>query len=142
VHEASARAIAEGLHDLNILLLPPEEALSTGAIGVFFPHGVGHLVGLRVRDVGCEENRNPKKYFGAFLRVDLDLEEGHMLTVEPGCYFIPALIDDPQIRTTHKQHLNWSELDKWRGFGGVRIEDDIVIRSKGPEILTGDIPRQ
>lgn len=141
VHLMSARVIAQGLKDLNILNCSAEEALSNNAIAVFFPHGVGHMVGLRVRDVGGKYNPNPNKYAGARLRVDLPLREGYLMTVEPGCYFINALLNDSETRATFRSEINWTEVDKWMNVGGVRLEDDIHVTSGGPENLTEMIPK-
>lgn len=136
VHLASAKVMAQGLKDMGILNISADEAMSTGAISVFFPHGVGHMVGLRVRDVGGPPNPNPKKYAGARLRVDMKLQEGHLMTVEPGLYFIEALLNDAETRNTFGDQINWNEALKWREFGGVRIEDDILVTTKGPQNLT------
>lgn len=136
VHERAARVIAEGLRQLKILKGSVDSALETGAISMFFPHGVGHLVGLRVRDTGQEENRNPKTYFGVRIRIDLELEANHLVTVEPGCYFIKALLEDADSRRKYDSEINWSEVDRWKDFGGVRIEDDILITASGPQNLT------
>lgn len=143
VHEASARHIAQGLKDLNIFTGTVDEALDSEAISVFYPHGVGHLVGLRVRDTGHEENLNPKRYFGARLRVDLTLQENMLLTVEPGCYFIPALLQSAQVRDKFKNQINWVEVERWQHIGGVRIEDDVLIKNnKEAEILTDCIHKK
>ena len=136
VHLASAREIALGLIDLGILKCSVDEALESNAISVFFPHGVGHMVGLRVRDVGGPFNPNPKSYAGARLRVDMKLRAGHLMTVEPGCYFIEALINDAGTREAFKSQINWNEAVKWLDFGGVRIEDDILVTTSGPDNLT------
>ncbi len=136
VHVASAKIIAEGLRSLNILNCNSEDAIQSEAISVFFPHGVGHMVGLRVRDVGHAQNINPKKYAGAAIRIDLQLEEGHLVTAEPGCYFIKAFIKNEKTRQKYKDFINWSEVDKWAHVGGVRIEDDIFVTSSGPKNLT------
>lgn len=136
VHLKSARVMAQGLVDLGILKISADEALQTNAISVFYPHGVGHMVGLRVRDVGGPYNPNPKKYAGARLRVDMKLEENHLMTVEPGLYFIAALLHDAETRRTYGDQINWLEAEKWLSFGGVRIEDDILVTSKGPVNLT------
>jgi Xaa-Pro aminopeptidase len=136
VHLRAATVMAQGLHDLKILNVSAEEAVASSAISVFFPHGVGHMVGLRVRDVGGPFNPNPKKYAGARLRVDMTLEENHLMTVEPGLYFIEALINDAETRRTFGDQVNWNEAEKWLDFGGVRIEDDILVTSKGPVNLT------
>lgn len=141
VHLMSARVIAQGLKDLNVLNCSAEDAINNGAIAVFFPHGVGHMVGLRVRDVGGKYNPNPKKYAGARLRVDIPLKEGYLMTVEPGCYFINALLSDKETRATFSSEINWAETDKWMNVGGVRLEDDIHVTSGGPENLTHIIPK-
>lgn len=141
VHLKSARVMAQGLHEMKLLNISAEEALSTNAISVFFPHGVGHMVGLRVRDVGGPYNPNPKKYAGARLRVDMALEENHLMTIEPGLYFIEALIRDAETRRTFGDQVNWSEAEKWLDFGGVRIEDDILVTSRGPDNLTSVVEK-
>lgn len=136
VHQKAALIMAQGLRDLKFLTVSADEALASGAISVFFPHGVGHLVGLRVRDVGGPYNPNPKYYSGARLRVDMNLEENHLFTVEPGIYFIEALIKDADTRRKYGDQVNWQEAEKWLDFGGVRIEDDILVTSRGPVNLT------
>lgn len=137
IHALTAKIIAEGLKSLGILKCDADTALESEAIALFYPHGVGHLVGLRVRDTGSPENLAPKKYCGAYLRVDLRLQENLSLTVEPGCYFIPALLNNPDKRNRFKDLINWNELEKWIPVGGVRIEDDILIQKTGsPRILT------
>ena len=141
VHLASARVMAQGLKDLGILNCSAEDALATGAIGVFFPHGVGHMVGLRVRDVGGRPNPDPKKYGGSRVRVDMPLEKGFMMTVEPGLYFIEALIRDDETRSKFKTEINWSETEKWLDFGGVRLEDDIVVTDSVPRNLTSMVEK-
>jgi Xaa-Pro dipeptidase len=141
VHLKSARVIAQGLVDLNILKVSAEEAVHSNTISVFFPHGVGHMVGLRVRDVGGPYNPNPKKYAGARLRVDMTLEENHLMTVEPGVYFIEALLRDAETRRTFGDQVNWTEAEKWLDFGGVRIEDDILVTSRGPDNLTAVVEK-
>ena len=140
VHLKAARILAEGLKDLGILKIDAEVALETGAIALFFPHGVGHMVGLHVRDVGGPRRREPKRYAGASLRVDMKLEENHVMTVEPGLYFIDTILDNPANRAQFSQQVNWNELEKWKGFGGVRIEDDILVTNSNPEILTECVP--
>ncbi len=136
VHLASARTMAEGLKDLGLLRCSVEEALESEAIGIFFPHGVGHLVGLKVRDTGGPFNPHPKRYAGARLRVDLPLKEGYLVTVEPGLYFIDALLSDDETRSKFKDQIHWTEIEAWRGIGGVRLEDDILITESGHRNLT------
>lgn len=141
IHEISARVIAEGLIQHNLIFCSVDEALESELISVFYPHGVGHLVGLRVRDVGYEENLNPQKYFGSRLRVDLKLQKNMLLTVEPGCYFIHSLLSSKNIYDKHKSRINFSEVEKWSYLGGVRIEDDILITEKDPINLTENITK-
>lgn len=141
VHLKAAKVMAQGLVDLNILKVTAEEAVANNAISVFFPHGVGHMVGLRVRDVGGPHNPNPKKYAGARLRVDMKLEENHLMTVEPGLYFIEALLHDSETRRAFGDQVNWQEAEKWLDFGGVRIEDDILVTSRGPDNLTAIVEK-
>lgn len=135
VHAASAKIMAEGLRDLNIMTCSADEALETGAISAFFPHGVGHLVGLRVRDVGGIANIVPKQHYGVRIRVDFKLQENYLITVEPGLYFVKNIIENPEKRTQYKDQINWNEVEKWKHLGGVRIEDDILVGST-PQNLT------
>jgi Xaa-Pro dipeptidase len=94
-----------------------------------------------VRDAGHEENKNPKKYFGARLRVDLTLEENMLITVEPGCYFIKELLHNPGNQEKFKTLINFNEAEKWLPVGGVRIEDDILITNSKPRNLTDGVPK-
>lgn len=141
VHRLTAHILAEGLKGLGLLKGNTDDILDSGAISVFYPHGVGHLVGLRVRDVGVPENKNPKKYCGANLRVDLPLKENYIITVEPGCYFIAPLLDDSENRSKFKDFINWTEAEKWKHVGGVRIEDDILITQGAPKNLTAAVEK-
>lgn len=141
VHRASARVFAEGLKGLGVLRGDVDGLLEAGAVSVFFPHGVGHMVGLRVRDVGGKLTRDPRKAYGVRVRVDLPLEENFVMTVEPGVYFIQALLDDADTRARFKDQINWTEVEKWREFGGVRLEDDIRITAGTPDILTAMVPK-
>lgn len=136
VHRLTAKVIAEGLVSMGIMKGNIDTLLDTGAIAVFYPHGVGHLVGLRVRDTGHEENVNPKFYCGARIRVDFPLKENMLITVEPGCYFIKTLINDATNREKYKDLINFSEAEKWLNVGGVRIEDDILITQGAAANLT------
>ncbi len=140
-HLASARAIAQGLKDLGILRTSAEESVASGAVSVFFPHGVGHMVGLKVRDVGGPYNPYPKSYAGARVRVDMEMKEGYLMTFEPGLYFIEALLTDQETRAKYKDAVNWEEAMKWLPVGGVRLEDDVVIKAQGNDNLTGFIPK-
>lgn len=141
VHIASAKEIAKGLKDLKILNCSVEDAVSTHAVSAFFPHGVGHMVGLKVRDVGGDVTKKTKKYVGVNLRVDLELQENFVMTVEPGLYFIPTLLETYKNNDKLKGFFNWNEIEKWTSFGGVRLEDDILVKKNSNENLTGFIPK-
>lgn len=141
VHRKAAEVIGQGLIDLGLIRVSLTEALETGVVGLFFPHGVGHMLGQRVRDVGGHLfGRPPRKVFGTSVRVDLPLEEQFLMTFEPGLYFIEALLMDNDHRGKYKNSLNWSELESfWMKFGGVRIEDDVLIVAAGNRNLTEGI---
>ncbi len=141
VHNKAAILFTQGLRDLGILKGDVNDLIEKEIIYLFFPHGLGHLTGLRVRDTGHEENLDPKKYFGARLRIDIQLEPGHLVTVEPGLYFIKALLEDEGNIRKYKEDINWQELDKWKNMGGIRIEDDILITGSGNENLTSCVPK-
>lgn len=141
VHKASARVIAEGLKNLNILIGETESLLESGAVSVFFPHGVGHMVGLRVRDVGPDITKPTRTCYGIRVRVDFALQENFLMTVEPGLYFVRALLNQKETREKFKDQIQWSEIEKWKNFGGIRLEDDILVTAKGPQNLTGFIKR-
>lgn len=141
VHMHAAKVITQGLIDFGILKGSLDTLMEKEASSVFFPHGVGHLVGLRVRDTGHEENISPKSYCGARLRVDIQLEEHHLLTVEPGCYFIPALLHNTAIRSRFEDIINWNEAEKWIPVGGVRIEDNLLITATGYDNLTAGVEK-
>jgi Xaa-Pro aminopeptidase len=141
VHRAAARTLADGLKGLNLMRGNTEDLLESGAISVFFPHGVGHMVGQRVRDVGGDATKPLRSCCGVRVRVDLPLEENFMMTVEPGLYFVPAILDDSSYRSRYKEQVNWSEVEKWRDFGGIRIEDDVLIKSPGAEVLTAVVEK-
>jgi Xaa-Pro aminopeptidase len=142
VHLVAALSIAEGLAAIGLLKGEPATLVESGATWLFFPHGIGHLVGLGVRDAGgtpLRERRNdPKPYPN--LRIDLPLEPGFVVTVEPGVYFVPAILDDPENRRRHREAVDWGLVDQMIGFGGVRIEDNAVITDDGNEVITEDVP--
>lgn len=141
VHTKAAIMFTEGLLNFGILRGNLSQLIEKEVASVFFPHGLGHLVGLRVRDTGQEENLNPKSYFGSRLRVDIQLEKGHLITVEPGLYFIKPILDNPEVQNKFKEDIYWQELEKWKYIGGVRIEDNILITETGNENLTSCVPK-
>jgi Xaa-Pro aminopeptidase len=110
---------------------------------LFFPHGLGHMLGLSTHDAGgCLAGRTPSDRFGLkWLRADLPLQENYVVTVEPGIYFIPALLDDPERRAAFADAVDWQRVDALRGFGGIRIEDDVLVTPAGSEVLSAAIPK-
>ena len=141
VHRTAALVIAEGLVELGLLRGEPADLVERGAQSLFFPHGVGHMVGLGVRDAG-EVLRGREPPAGEFprLRVDLPLEPGHVFTVEPGIYFVPALLHDAELRERHRDAVDWDRAEGMLGFGGIRIENNVLITHDGNEVLTADVP--
>ncbi len=141
VHLTAALVIAEGLVEIGIMRGRPESLVESGAASLFFPHGIGHLVGLGVRDAGgiLAGRRDQPPQF-ASLRVNLPLEQGMVVTVEPGVYFVPALLLNPDTRARHADEVGWDRVDALLSFGGIRIEDNILITDDGPEVLTSDVP--
>jgi len=143
VHHAAAKVLAQGLRDLGILKGEVDGLLDSEVIALFFPHGIGHMTGLGVRDVGghAPGRDEIQRYCGARLRVDLPLEENFLMTVEPGIYFVPTLLDEPANRERFRNTVNWDVLDTWRPVGGVRIEDNVLVASDGPHVMTAEIPK-
>ena len=143
VHRAAARVLAQGLRDLGILKGEVDGLLDSEAIALFFPHGIGHMTGLGVRDVGgrAPGRDEVQRYCGAQLRVDLPLEENFLMTVEPGIYFVPALLDNAANRKRFHNAVAWHVLDAWRPVGGVRIEDNVLVTPNGPHVITAEIPK-
>jgi Xaa-Pro aminopeptidase len=143
VHRTAAREMAAGLAHLGILRVSPDVACESEAIALFFPHGIGHMVGLGVRDVGgrAPGREEGRICCGAKVRVDLPIRGNFLMTVEPGLYFVPALLDDPEKRAKFREAVNWDGLDRWRPVGGVRIEDNVLITTGEPVVLTQEIPK-
>jgi Xaa-Pro aminopeptidase len=140
LHRTAARVIAEGLVDFGLLRGRPDALVESGAVTLFFPHGIGHMVGLGVRDAGeVLPGREPAAGLPA-LRADLPLLPGHVVTIEPGVYFVPALLADPDTRGRLRDQVDWERADAMVGFGGIRIENDVLVTDDGHEVLTGDIP--
>ena len=146
----AARIIASGLKDLGLLKGDVEEIVAAGAHALFFPHGLGHMLGLDVHDmeglgenyVGYTDSLKRSDQFGlAYLRFGRELEPGFVLTNEPGCYFIPALIAQWKGEKKFEQYINYQEAEKYLEFGGVRIEDDVLITESGSRVLGTPIPK-
>lgn len=141
VHAAAAAVIADGLVDFGLLRGESDALVESGAVTLFFPHGIGHMVGLGIRDAG-EVLRGRAGTRPGFppLRVDLPLEPGHCFTVEPGVYFVPALLQDEERRRKHADLVDWGRVDRMLHFGGIRIEHNVLVTDNGFEVLTADVP--
>ena len=137
VHRAAATVVAEGLVELGVLRGSLETLVQSGAAKLFFPHGVGHLVGLGIRDTGpaSYEGREPTPDLPR-LRVDITVEPRQVWTVEPGIYFVPALLASAR----GHDGVNWDRVDELDGFGGVRLEQNVLITDDGCQILTAQVP--
>lgn len=136
LHVFSMRVIAEGLKSLGLLKGSTDSLVDGGAVRLFYPHGLTHMLGLDVHDVTGGKKRvlpNPTKVPVRFVA---KLEPGFVITMEPGVYFIEALLKDPVLRAKHKGSVDFAKADSFLDFGGIRIEDDIVIREGGAENLT------
>lgn len=144
LHLAACLQIARGLVDLGILRGDPADLVERDAHALFFPHGLGHLLGLATHDAGgCLQGRTPSDRFGLkWLRADLPLQPGYVVTIEPGIYFIPAILADPQRREAYRDAVDWQRVDALRNFGGIRIEDDILVTESGAEVLTAALPSE
>ncbi len=144
VHMAVCRHMTDGLKEIGLMKGDTEEAVRAGAHAMFLPHGLGHMMGMDVHDmeglgqnfVGFDEETRPSTQFGTnCLRMGRRLEEGFVMTDEPGIYFIPALIDDWKAKGLHKDFINYGILETYKDFGGIRIEDDILITADGCRFL-------
>ena len=144
IHLQAATELTAGLIEMGLMRGAPESLVEQGAHTLFFPHGLGHLVGLGVRDAsgrlpGRAQNHSPAL---KNLRMDLPLVAGYVTTVEPGLYFIPAILNEPQRRKRYRTCVNWSLVERHLGIGGVRIEDSVLVTDQQPEVLTARIPKQ
>ena len=140
IHQASYRAISEFLRDADVISASADEAIDTALTSVFYPHGIGHLLGLQVHDVGGRQRdasggEIERPYNHPFLRLTRKLEDGFVVTVEPGFYFIDQLLNEARAKPIG-QKINWSRVAQLKPFGGIRIEDNVVARAGTPENLT------
>jgi len=141
VHRAAALVLAAGLAEFGLLRGDPEGLVEQGAVYLFFPHGVGHMVGLGIRDAGeVLPGRAPREDEFPRLRVDMPLLPGHVVTIEPGIYFVPALLEDPELRERHRDAIDWDRAERMLDFGGIRVEDDVLVTEDGVEVLTENVP--
>lgn len=150
IHLATARKMTEGLIELGLMQGDLDEAVAQGAHALFFPHGLGHMIGLDVHDmedlgedfIGYDQDIIRSKQFGLkSLRYGKRLSPGNVLTVEPGLYFIPELIDMWSADKKHEEFICYNKLQTYRNFGGIRIEDNYVITESGKKLLGPPIPK-
>ncbi len=150
VHLKAATVIAQGLKDLGLMKGNINEAVKNGAHALFFPHGLGHLMGMDVHDMenfgehytGYDEKNIRSTQFGLkSLRYGKTLVPGNVMTIEPGLYFIPQLIDMWKAEKKFSEFINYDKVNKYRDFGGVRIEDDVLVTKTGSRVLGVPIPK-
>jgi Xaa-Pro aminopeptidase len=150
VHLNAAAIITEGLKSLGLMKGNVEDAVQAGAHALFFPHGLGHMIGLDVHDmedlgedyVGYDEKIKRIDQFGTkYLRLGRKLEAGFVLTVEPGIYFIPELIDQWRSEGKYSDFLNFDKIATYKDFSGIRIEDNVLITADGHRVLGDRIPK-
>jgi Xaa-Pro aminopeptidase len=150
IHLQTARIMAAGLKDLGLMKGDTDAAVAAGAHALFFPHGLGHNLGLDVHDmedlgennVGYGEKVERSAQFGlAYLRMAREIKPGHVLTVEPGIYFIPALVALWKKEKKHREFIAYDAVEKFLDFGGARIEDDVLVSEKGRRVLGPPIPK-
>ena len=149
VHLAAALAVARGLTALGLMRGDPAEATAAGAHALFFPHGIGHMLGLDVHDmedlgdaVGYDEGEARSPQFGLnFLRLAKTLKPGFVITIEPGIYFNPPLIARWQDAGLHAGFIDYAAVRRYAGFGGIRLEDDVLVTADGYRVLGAPIPK-
>lgn len=150
VHLLAARVLTEGLVSLGVLRGDVDELVADGVHALFFPHGLGHLLGLDVHDMedvgdraGYAPGRTRSEQFGlSYLRLDRDLAPGMAVTVEPGFYQVPAILDDPRLSAIAGDRLNRDRLARFADVRGIRIEDDVLVTESGNEVLTRTLPKE
>jgi len=144
IHLQAARSIASGLIDIGLMTGNPDEAVNSGAHALFFPHGLGHMLGLDVHDmealgedyVGYDEGVQRSEEFGLkSLRLAKTLQPGFIFTIEPGIYFIPELIDIWKQENKLSEFINYNKIEEYRDFRGIRIEDDVLVTEEGFRVL-------
>jgi Xaa-Pro aminopeptidase len=150
LHFMACKIITSEMKNLGLMKGNVDEAVAAGAHALFFPHGLGHMMGLDVHDmealgenyIGYNEDVKRSDQFGtALLRFALPYKPGHVFTIEPGCYFIPELIEKWKSEGKFKDFINYSKIDSFMSIGGIRIEDDILITEKGYKVLGKPIPK-
>ena len=139
-HLLAHRELAQVLRDAEVINTSADTAVESGLSGVFFPHGIGHLLGLQVHDVGGFMRDASGAHIEPpaahpFLRLTRKLEPGFVVTVEPGVYFIDSLLSAAR-GNAHATHINWKRIEQLRPYGGIRVEDDVVVTPTGHDNLT------
>jgi len=151
VHLTAAKIIAAGLSQVGLMKGDLNAAVKAGAHALFFPHGLGHMMGLDVHDmenlgedfVGYDDKTKRSDQFGlAYLRLAKELKPGYVFTCEPGIYFIPELIDQWKAKKKFKNFIDYDKLELYRDFGGIRIEDNILVTQTGYKVLGRPIPKE
>ncbi|MBN2030665.1 aminopeptidase P family protein [bacterium] len=150
VHIRACRVMVSGLKQLGLMKGNEDDAVELGAHALFFPHGLGHMLGLDVHDmeglgeevVGYDDEIKRSDQFGlAYLRFGKKLKPGFVMTVEPGIYFIPELMTQWKDQKKHADFINYNQIKDYRNFGGIRIEDDVLVTEKGHRILGKQIAK-
>jgi Xaa-Pro aminopeptidase len=149
VHRRAGQVLVEGLCALGILRGDPAELHARGAAALFFPHGVGHLLGIDVHDMedlgdraGYAPGRSRSRLPGdRYLRLDRDLAAGMCVTIEPGFYQIRRILERPEEVGALEDALDRSELARFADVRGIRIEDDVLVTEAGREVLSGAVPK-
>ena len=151
VHLTAAKIIAAGLSQIGLMKGDLNAAVKAGAHALFFPHGLGHMMGLDVHDmenlgenlVGYDNKTKRSNQFGlAYLRLAKELKPGFVFTCEPGIYFIPELIDQWKAKRKFKNFIDYDKVEEYRDFGGIRIEDNILVTQNGYKVLGRPIPKE
>lgn len=149
-HDVACTTIATGLKGLGLMKGDVNDAVAAGAHALFMPHGLGHMLGMDVHDmeglgqiyVGYDKEIQPSGQFGtAYLRMGRRLQPGFTITNEPGIYFIPELIDLWKGEKKFTDFINYEKVEEYRNFGGIRIEDDVLVTETGSRILGKPIPK-
>jgi len=138
LHNSAHYLLADVLRASGIIKCSPEAAVNTGLTRVFFPHGLGHSLGLQVHDVGMKTKKPSGQ--NKFLRNTSEMTQGQVVTIEPGLYFIPSLLQDA-LASQHASSIDKSQVERLSQFGGIRIEDDILATDAGAVNLSGSSPR-
>jgi Xaa-Pro aminopeptidase len=149
VHRLACRTLATGLKELGLMKGDVNEAVEQGAHAMFFQCGLGHMMGLDVHDmedlgeqhVGYEGMPRSPQFGLCYLRLAKPLRAGFVLTCEPGLYFIPELIDQWKAERKHEQFINYDALERYRDFGGIRVEDDVLVTAAGCRLLGKPLPK-